>query len=102
MGIRCMGDVLSPNGDFLSWADLNPAGGDRLGERAFVALLSNLNPDPIVEAMAGVFFEGEGEAQLSHYIWQFDVPPGEILSSWWRLKGIYTPVKTFRIRGGVV
>lgn len=43
MGIMYMGDILTQAGEFIPWSDLLPGGGDWRGERAYLALISNLH-----------------------------------------------------------
>lgn len=55
-----MGDILSPAGHFLTWAELHPGSIDRGGERAYERLIANLHQFPILDDSPGnhsIFFE---------------------------------------------
>lgn len=78
MGLTCMGGVLSPDGEVLPWMALHPGGSDRMGEKAYLALLSNLLIVPtIVTAPVPhqIYFEEVGAHRNKYpcgvrtYIW---------------------------------
>lgn len=104
MGIVHMGDILTQEGNFRTWADLLPDGGDRLGERAFLSLLSNLHQGPLMSEAQGLtqmHFESVGP-NLDHVIWEFLVPPAETTSNWTRICSLFSPVRAFNRRGGTL
>lgn len=99
-----MGDVLSREGDFLPWTDIHPGGGDRMKEKTYTTLLSNLLSVPIIDDTRGphqIFFE-EGGNQRSILVWQYEVPPLETSSCWRRIAEIFNHVKAFRVRDGIL
>lgn len=103
MGITCMGDVLTQDaGEFIPWSDQLPGGGDRRGERAYLALLSNLptvhdiDNDPRLHR---IFFAETGDT-VDSLVWQFDVPPEAILANWRGICEKFSPKKTFRLWNG--
>lgn len=66
MGINSIGDVLAHHETFKPWIGVHPGGGDRLGEWAYQALISNLHGFPIINSTAGlhsVFLEEESSNQ---------------------------------------
>lgn len=104
MGMETMDDILSPAGDFLPWMAWHPGNGDRLGERVYLALISNLHAVPNIVASPGphsINFEVDGP-QIPLHVWQFKVAPMEISSSWQRVVRNFTPVRTFKILKGVL
>lgn len=104
MGLCSMGDVLSPAGHFLPWTDVYAGGGDRMGEKAYNSLISNLVAAPIIEANPGphhIFFLESNPLRCSH-VWQFDVSPQDVAADWHQIVGTYTPSKTFRVLEGVL
>lgn len=79
-------------------------GGDRLGERAYLSLLSNLHQGPMVDEAQGlhlIHFEAVGP-NLSHVIWEYMVPPAETSSNCTIICRNYRPVRTFKRRGGAL
>lgn len=65
-GICLMGDILSPTGQLLTWAELHHGAIDRGGERAFASLTANLHQNPILDDSPGnqpIFFESTDIAE---------------------------------------
>lgn len=97
MGLVRMGDMLSPKGFFWTWAELLPGGGDRLGEKAYLSLLSNLHLGPLIDDVQGrhlLHFQTV-DPDLSFVIWEYLVPPAETSSDWPRICRNFCPVRTF-------
>lgn len=53
-GINMMGDVISPTGQFVNWADIQPGNTNVSRERAFQKLIDNLLVIPTLDATPGL------------------------------------------------
>lgn len=105
-GIRLMGVILSPTGQFLTWAELHPGNVNRGGERAYENLTANLHQNPILDNSEStddhqIFFESSIDSEPG-CIWQFAVPGTHITSRWEDIRGRYPPVKMMFAAGETI
>lgn len=102
-GLITMGDVLSPTGGLVQWADLPPRITVTRKVSAYRKLILNLHDTPIIAPIPGshpIFFADSNEVQ-GHKIWQYNVAPHDLPSNWAHISTIYAPVKPLKVQVGI-
>lgn len=103
-GLVWMKDVLSPGGGFLAWRDLPENIRVTGKERAYLALLANLEQHPTIDPAAGTqqLAFAETNPPQNQRIWLYEVTQQDAAADWDQITTRYRPMKMFVAQAGAL